>query len=225
MYMRLTREQFDALLRDNQLVLSLIGMSNIGKSYWSKKLSEIGFDHFSCDDAIESRLAPVLQELGYHGIEDVSRWMGQPYDDRFSVNQGQYLSYEQEALEYFFTSRQHGTLRNTILDTTGSVVHTGEPMREKLKKHSLVIYIEATESMKEEMFRRYIAEPKPVVFGDFFIPKEGETVFQTLGRSYRALLNERESLYTQCADVRISCRQIQDNMNVHELLSLIRQSL
>lgn len=224
--MRLTREQFDALLLDNQLVLSLIGMSNIGKSYWSKKLSEdAGFHHFSCDDAIESRLAPVLHELGYHGIEDVSRWMGQPYDETFLVNQQQYLLHEKEVMEDFFTSRQHGTLRNTILDTTGSVVHTGEPVREKLKESTLVIYIEATESMKEDMFRRYIAEPKPVVFGDFFIPKEGETIFQTLERSYRTLLNARESLYTQCADVQISCRQIQDDMNVHEFLSLIRQSL
>ncbi len=39
--MKLSKRQFDQLLLENQLVISFVGMSNIGKTYWSKKL--IGF--------------------------------------------------------------------------------------------------------------------------------------------------------------------------------------
>lgn len=224
--MKVSREQFDTLLLGNQLVMSLIGMSNIGKSHWSKKLaSESGFHYLSCDDVIEMKLAPALQELGYSGIADISRWMGQPYDERFVKNQRQYLSYEQEAMEDFFDQLRQGLSKNCVIDTTGSVVHTGEHVRDKLRVHSLVVFIEATESMKDEMFRRYIAEPKPVVFGDFFTQRQDETQSQALERSYRTLLDARSSLYNECADVILPYPSIEKDMSTDRFISLVRSLL
>lgn len=223
--MKLSKQQFDQLLQKNHLVLSFIGMSNIGKTYWSKKLHNISFRHFSCDDLIEAKLGPILNKLGYTGIEDVSRWMGQPYDQRFETNQQKYLSLEQEVMEDIFTQVKNGKKQNTIIDTTGSVIHTNENICERLKQSAMVVYIEAPESMKEEMFKKYLEEPKPVVFGDVYNPKDNETETQTLSRCYRELLDFRSALYFKCADVIIPREAIEKNMNVQQFISLIKQSL
>lgn len=223
--MKLSQLQFEQLLLNDELILSFVGMSNIGKTYWSKKLHNINFRHFSCDDLIEAKLGPILNELGYTGIEDVSRWMGQPYDQRFETNQQKYLSLEQEVMEDIFTQAMNGKKQNTIIDTTGSVVHTNRNICDKLRQYSIVIYIETSESMKDEMFKKHLAEPKPVVFGNVYNPKDNETEMQTLSRCYRKLLNFRSALYAECADVIIPRETIEENMNVQQFISLIKQSL
>ena len=151
--MKLSKLQFEQLLKNNELMLSFVGMSNIGKTYWSKKLHTIGFRHFSCDDLIEAKLEPILNKLGYAGIEDVSRWMGQPYDKKFAANQEKYLSLEREIMEDIFAQVKNGKNQNTVIDTTGSVIHTNRNICDRLKQYSMVVYIEAPESMREKMFK------------------------------------------------------------------------
>ena len=223
--MKLSKLQFEQLLKNNELMLSFVGMSNIGKTYWSKKLHTIGFRHFSCDDLIEAKLEPILNKLGYAGIEDVSRWMGQPYDKKFAANQEKYLSLEREIMEDIFAQVKNGKNQNTVIDTTGSVIHTNRNICDRLKQYSMVVYIEAPESMREKMFKQYIKEPKPVVFGDIYNPQDNETKMQTLSRCYRKLLDFRSALYTEYADVIIPREVIGENMNVHQFMALIRNSL
>jgi len=223
--MKLSKLQFEQLLKNNELMLSFVGMSNIGKTYWSKKLHTIGFRHFSCDDLIEAKLEPILNKLGYAGIEDVSRWMGQPYDKKFAANQEKYLSLEREIMEDIFAQVKNGKNQNTVIDTTGSVIHTNRNICDRLKQYSMVVYIEAPESMREKMFKQYIKEPKPVVFGDIYNPQDNETKMQTLSRCYRKLLDFRSALYTEYADVIIPREVIGENMNVHQFIALIRHSL
>lgn len=223
--MNLSKSQFEQLFQEKRLILSLVGMSNIGKTYWSKKLHTVGFKHINCDDLIEAKLMPVLKKLGYSGIKDVSRWMGQPYDERFSVNQQKYLSLEKKIMEDIFAQIKNGKIQNTIIDTTGSVVHTSRSICTKLKKCSLVICIEATENMKKKMFNQYLKKPKPVVFGDMFDPKKNETNTQTLKRCYRQLLNLRSTLYVEYADVIIPRKAIEKNIDVNQFISLIKRSL
>lgn len=223
--MKLSRKKFERLLEENRLILSLIGMSNIGKTYWSKKLHNVGFKHINCDDLIEAKLASILKKLGYSGVEDVSRWMGQPYDDRFVVNQNKYLSFEREVMDKIFEQVKNGNLNNTVIDTTGSVTQTGKSLCEKLKQYSMVINIEASENMKEKMFKQYLEEPKPVVFGDVYSQGEGETNIQALSRCYRKLLDLRSTLYAECADVIIPREAIEKNMSIHEFISRVKSSL
>lgn len=223
--MKLSKSQFEKLLKEDRLVLSFIGMSNIGKTYWSKKLQDIGFRHINCDDLIERKLTPVLKKLGYVGIEDVSRWMGQPYDERFFANQNKYLSFEKEVMEETFLEVKNNNSGNIIIDTTGSVIHTGKKITEKLKQHSIVIYIEASEDMKEQMFKKYLEEPKPVVFGDVYNQEQNETQLQALGRCYRKLLSLRSLLYAECADIVIPREAIVKDMTVSQFISLIKQSI
>lgn len=223
--MKLSQLQFEQLLKQNKLVLSFVGMSNIGKTYWSKKLQGVGFRHFNCDGLIEEKLAPTLRELDYSGIEDVSRWMGQPYDKIFVVNQNKYLSFEREVMEEIFAQVKNGNLSNTVIDTTGSVIHTGKNFSEMLKQYSMVIYIEASKNMKEKMFEQYWKEPKPVVFGNVYGQEEGETNIQALSRCYRKLLDLRSTLYSECADVIIPHEAIEENMPIHEFISFVKHAL
>ena len=223
--MKLSQKQFDQLLKKNKLVLSLIGMSNIGKTHWSKKLAKINFKHINCDDLIEARLAPELKACGYSGIKDVSLWMGQPHDKRFSVCQQKYLEFEKEAMQQIFEQIKNEKRQNIVIDTTGSFVHIGSDACFRLKECVLVVYIKADDFIKEKMFEKYVKKPKPVVFGNVFAPKKGETNKQALKRCYLKLLNLRSVLYTQCADVIISRGVISQNMGAKQFISLIRKSL
>lgn len=223
--MKLSKLQFEKLLEKNRLSMSFIGMSNIGKTFWSKKLQGEGFRHINCDDLIEKKLVPILSKLGYSGISDVSRWMGQPYNERFFANQNQYLSLEKQVMDETFTQVKNNNHGNTIIDTTGSVIHIGKNVSEMLKQYSMVVYIKASENMKELMFKKYIEEPKPVVFDDVYKQEEGETQSQALSKCYRKLLNLRSALYAKCADVVIPCEAINEGMTAKEFIQLVKQSI
>lgn len=223
--MKFSEQKFKQLLEKNELIICLIGMSNMGKTYWSKQFSNINFKHISCDDRIEEKLAPELKALGYSGIADVSRWMGQPYEERFSANQQKYLEFEKEVMKEIFTELKNAGAGNIVIDTTGSFVHTGSDICSRLQEHALMLYIEATENMKEEMFQRYIKEPKPVVFGDVFAPKKGEESQQTLKRCYPQLLDLRSALYTRYADVIIPRETISNAMDIHQFIAFIQKLL
>ena len=223
--MKLSQKQFDQLLQKNKLILSLIGMSNIGKTHWSKKLARMNFKHINCDDLIEARLVFELKACGHSGIKDVSLWMGQPYSQRFSACQQKYLEFEKEVMKQIFAQIKNKKKQNIVIDTTGSFVHVGGSMCSQLKKHSLVIYIKANDSAKEKMFEQYIKKPKPVVFGDIFVPKKGETNKQALKKCYLELLNLRSVLYAQCADIIIPREVISQDMDAKQFTSLIRKFL
>lgn len=211
------------MLREKRLILSLIGMSNMGKTYWSKKLRDAGFRHINCDDLIEERLAAVLKKIGYSGIAGVSRWMGQPYDERFLANQQKYLALEKEVMENIFERLKNGESGNTVIDTTGSVVHIDGNVRARLRQCSFVVYLEATERIKEKMFDRYIKKPKPVVFADVFKAREGESATDALKRCYKELLAVREGLYSECADVTVSYGAVKRGMSGSQFIALVKQ--
>lgn len=201
----MTSDEFDQRLKDGHLTLTLVGMSNVGKSYWSGQLArQSGFHHYCCDDLIEAELSDVLQELGYKGIADMSKWLGQPYDERFAANQQTYLDLESATLRAVISELEQGrTQGNTVIDTTGSVVHTDPKIQAKLNELTTVIYLEATDDMREEMFKLYIAEPKPVVWGDIYKPETGESPQEALARCYPDLLSYRSKRYAAMSSVTI----------------------
>lgn len=176
-------------------------MSNVGKTFWSKRLAEVGFQHINCDDLIEAKLEPELKALGYSGLADMSRWKGQPYDERFSENQTKYLRLESQVMQEVLEPLINSKPDNIVIDTTGSVIHTGEEICGLLQKFTTVVYLETPEHMQEEMFQKYIEHPKPVVFGNIYKPRKNETQTETLARCYRELLEYRSSLYSKYADI------------------------
>lgn len=223
--MRLSQKEFNEYWQENKLAISFIGMSNTGKSYWSQKFAELNFKRINCDELIEAKLAPELKEQGYSGIEDVSRWMGQPYEKRFTANQQKYLDFERDVIKQIILGLRANKYGNVVIDTTGSFVHLEKRICPELKEHSVVVCIEATKDMRNKMFKLYIEKPKPVVFGNVFAVRKGETDEHALKRCYQTLLDNRSRLYKQYADVVVPRDTITDNMSIKNFVSLLNNAL
>jgi shikimate kinase len=214
-------EQIDA----NKLSITMIGMSNLGKTHWSQALATIGFDHINCDDLIEIELLELMKAKGYTGgIEDVARWMGMPYEDRYAVNQTKFLDIEKGVISRL-TSINQPTVSNTIIDTSGSVVHTGIELCKALQNQTLMIYLAASQEHTEKLFEKYIAEPKPVVFENMFQPHDGEENNVALARAYKNLLEERTGLYEKYADVTLHSQDLANISSGEDFLALVAKSL
>lgn len=184
--------------------ISLEGMSGSGKSFWSKKLSEKGFKLFCCDDLIERKLNPELKSRGLRGIEDIAKWMGQPFDPQYPAASKKYLDFERQVMEEALEEVGNaGQNEDMVIDTTGSVIYTGQEILNKLKAVTKVVYLETPQSVQDQMYRLYLAEPKPVIWGSDFSKEEGEGNMEALARCYPQLLAFRTAQYAKIADVTI----------------------
>lgn len=184
------------------MILTLIGMSNCGKTYWSKKLEASGFQRFGCDDIIEKKLEKELRKLGYLGINDVAKWMGQPYDIQYQKTSKKYLEFEkktlQEIIKVLMTEDEQNDL---VIDTTGSVIYHGENIIKQLQKLSKIVLLDTPKFVLQEMFTSYIRNPKPVYWGENFNTKENEKFAEALARCYPKLLHFRQNKYRKYADI------------------------
>lgn len=180
--------------------ISLIGMSNTGKSNWGKAVATVGYTPFCCDDRIEQNLGLYLQAKGFRGIEDVAKWMGQPYEPQSSENQALYLEQETLVMEEAIRELRKGEDR-LVIDTTGSVIYTGEAILTALRELSTVILLDAPASLQAELYRRYLLKPKPVIWGEMYKPLEGESSEDALARCYPLLLQSRNEMYRRLAHV------------------------
>ncbi|GJQ13146.1 hypothetical protein GpartN1_g4937.t1 [Galdieria partita] len=199
-YANLSKREFDELLKQNQLKICLVGMSNCGKTLRSLQLAQqFGFERFCVDDKIEQEISNILQQQGYScGIEGVAKWMGYPFEERFYQNQAIYLNYENQ-LTYQATQVAGQTNRSFVLDTTGSVIYLERETQDIINETFLVVHLEASEDMLQEMVRLYFEAPKPVIWGDRFQPFPNEDGLTALKRCYPQLLRYRLKKYQQFA--------------------------
>ena len=191
--------------------LSLVGMSGTGKTHWSKQLESKGFRRFGCDEIIESKLRTELARSGLPGgINDVSRWMGQPYEERYTRNSRRYLELEVEAMEEIFGNFEHELPPETdlVIDTTGSVIYVGEPALNRLSSLTTIIYLETPLAVQKEMFKLYHEDPKPVIWGDRFKKREGELNSKALARCYPELLAFRSRRFAEIAEVTLDYQRL-----------------
>ncbi len=170
--------------------LSLIGMSNVGKTYWSKKLEPLGFTRFGCDDEIEKIL----------GVADLSKWMRFPDTDGYRDREGEYLNAEEQTLQTVLNQLPDG---DVVIDTTGSVIYLNPDLLNELKAKTKIVYLQAKEGMVELMIQKFFSNPKPLVWGDHFLPLDGENRDEALRRCYPELLKWRQEQYSQLADLTI----------------------
>jgi len=188
--------------------ISFIGMSGCGKSKWSLKLQEIGFRRFSCDDLITKKAQPIL--IRSDGtILDTGEWMGFPYEYQFKDRESKYLSLEvqvlSEILDYFDT-KHNLPEDNIVVDTTGSVIYTGNELLERLRQTTLVIHLSSPPEIQAQMLERYLANRRPVLWRNLFNERPNESNQEALARCYQRLLVTREELYQQHSHVTIPYR-------------------
>ena len=186
----------------------LVGMSNVGKSYWREKLSALGFEPFWCDDKIEAKLGPFLKKNGYRGIEDVARWMGQPYESKSKKNCALYLAEEVTVMEEAIRALKISN-KPLVIDTTGSVIYIDEKILRELKRLGTIVMLDAPESLQKDLYQKYLTNPKPVIWGgNVFKPIAKENPKETLARCYPILLKNRNEKYRKLAHVVLDYKEL-----------------
>jgi len=191
------------------MYISLIGMSNVGKTFCAKRLAaKKGFRHIDCDALIEKKLGAELAEGGFGGIKGMAKWMGFPADSRYEKNSSRYVSCEREVLQESLANLQNHQSSSVVLDTTGSVIYAGADVLQSLRAATRVIYFETSEEHIAAMFKSFLANPKPVIWSESYAPLPGETPNQTLERCYPELLRFRAKLYKEIAHVSIPFERV-----------------
>jgi len=188
------------------VLISLIGMSGSGKSYWSEKLAWHGFKRFCLDALITQKLSDKLEPEDLNPLT-LGEWMGFPFQDGYQERAELYLSSEKqlmaEILDWIDENACAGSDANVVLDTTGSVIYTGENLLARLSSLTTIVYFAVPAVIREAMLRQYLSNPRPVLWRGIFNIEPGETVEEALFRSYNALLDLREVVYRELADVEI----------------------
>jgi shikimate kinase len=180
--------------------LSFIGMSGAGKSYWTRKLASAGFNAIGIDDRIEQKLARELAAGGYRGIGGVAAWMGWPHQPHYRERELRYLVCEVESMREALDEIEKSPNENIVLDTTGSVIYTGEDICRRMKRLTTVVYLAASAKEEEILIGRYLSDPKPVLWGDQFSEAPGESPQAAVARCYPQLIARRKKLYERLAD-------------------------
>ncbi len=197
-------------------------MSNIGKSQFAARLeSELGYLRYECDELIEEELQIELQKGGFKGIRDLARWMGQPFEERYRSTSSQYLAAEKAVLLSCLYQLESNR-KQTVIDTTGSVIYLAEEALQKLSSKSVIVYLKADQGSLERLFDKYVQDPKPVIWGDEFKPLPGEAAPSALARCYPSLVAFRAERYAKLADVELEFSEHRDPyFSLKELEKLI----
>ena len=140
-----------------------------------------------------------FKEGGFQGINGVAAWMGWPDSPEYAERELQYLAEEIASLDEVLTSLEKDPQRELVLDTTGSVIYTGNNLLFRLRKLMTVVYLAASNEEHELLIQRYLKDPKPVLWRGAFQPRNGEDPHDTVARCYPVLLAARRQGYQALA--------------------------
>ena len=186
--------------------IALIGMSGAGKSFWSNVLRDHGFEAFSCDDHIGRRLT-AAGEISDAAFEHLGRWMGFPFEPGFARREARYMALERAVMEELLTRLEAlpsgKVATDLVVDTTGSVIYTGDAVMQRLQRETVVIYLSLPATQHAVLRRSYEKSPRPVIWHGHFKKNDGETDRQALKRCYANLLAERDRRYRRYAHLEI----------------------
>jgi shikimate kinase len=208
------------------LRLAFIGMSGSGKTFWARKLAEAGYPALSCDDLIEERLQPLLAAGGYAGIGGVAAWMGWPDSPHYCERESQYLREETAVLDEVLADLARQPEKSLVLDTTGSVIYTGNHLLMRLRRQMKLVYLAASPEEQQLLIERYLSNPKPVLWRGAFQPRSGETPRDTVARCYPALIAARRQSYEVLGHCAIPIRALREAaLDAAAFLALVQQAL
>ncbi len=193
--------------------IAFIGMSGCGKTYWSSKIHKLGYSLIGCDAQIGKKLSGEMAELTRSsGTEDVSRWMGQPFESQYAKHSRMYLYYENEVMQEVISFVEHSSdVANIVVDTTGSLVYVKKSILQKLKKQLTFVYLKSPQSRIKTMIQQYFDDPKPIIWGDFYVKNSVESNIESIKRCYPSMLEYRSRIYESLADVTLDVDKLSDN--------------
>jgi shikimate kinase len=185
-------------------------MSGAGKSYWARKLATAGFRAISIDDRIEEKLASELAAGSYRGTSGVAAWMGWPNQPSYREREQKYLRAEMDSMREALDEMDRSASEGLVLDTTGSVVYTGDAICRRLKRLTTVVYLEASVQEEGTLIARYLSDPKPVLWGEHYSQRPGEAAQAAVARCYPALIADRKRLYERYAERTVSLARLRE---------------
>ncbi len=186
-------------------------MSGAGKSHWTRKLAGAGFRAISIDDRIEGKLASELSAGEHRGLGGVAAWMGWPDQPEYREREKKYLAGEIESMREVLDEVEVSGQEGIVLDTTGSVIYTGEEICRRLQRLTTVAYLTASPGEQDTLIERYLSDPKPVLWGDVFSQRSGESAKDAVARCYPQLIAHRKQLYERYADVIIPTARLRED--------------
>jgi hypothetical protein len=193
-----------------RLRLALVGMSGVGKTFWAKKLAAAQHPAISCDDRIEQKLAPQLAASGYSGVNGVAAWMGWPDSATYAQRESEYLAEEIHTLDEILTELERQPGKSLVLDTTGSVIYTGNNLLMRLRRQMTIVHLAASAKEQQLLIERYLDDPKPVLWRGAFQPRAGEKPRETVARCYPALVSARRQSYEALAHCTLQVAELRD---------------
>jgi shikimate kinase len=211
------------------LRVALVGMSGAGKTFWTKRLAASGRPAISCDDGIEERLKSRLAAGGYSGINGVAAWMGWPDSATYAQREAEYLAEEIGVLDDVLTQLERDRRREMVLDTTGSVIYTGNNVLMRLRRQMTVVHLAASAQEQQLLIERYLTDPKPVLWRGAFQPRQGEAPRETVARCYPLLIAARRQSYEALAHCTVPVADLPREtpggapLDAEEFLAKIRQ--
>jgi len=212
--------------RAKPLRLALIGMSGAGKTFWTKKLAAAQYPAVSCDDRIEQKLAPRLTSGGYAGINGVAAWMGWPDSATYMERESEYLAEEIHTLDEILTELERQPEKSLVLDTTGSVIHTGNNLLMRLRRQMTIVHLAVSAKEQQLLIERYLNDPKPVLWRGAFQPRAGEKPRETVARCYPALVSARRQSYEALAHCTLQVAELRDgSLDAMAFLKMVQSKI
>ena len=205
----------DAHIASGTFRLGFIGMSNAGKSYRSRKLSEEkGFLWYQVDEEIQ-------KAFGFSDRGQISGWLGLPAAPEYPEREKKYLELENECTRHA-SMRTDG--KNFVFDTTGSVPHLEPETLDILRQNCLLVHLDVGEGKLERMMEKFFEKPKPVAWCGHFFVRPNESQDEALRRCYPELLKTRLAKYRELAHLTIPAQDVFDT-SADETLAVIRSYL
>jgi shikimate kinase len=184
------------------MILTFMGMSGAGKSFWAAKLAAQGFRVLHCDELIAAQLQTLVGQIGT-SLDDLGRWMGLPYQPGFRQREALYMACETDTLRAVVAHAQAWAAAgaNCVIDTGGSVIYADPELVQRLRQCSTVVYFRIPTTQHQQMLEAYLAQPRPVIWNGLFQQAPSEELAAAFRRSYAQLLRQREQLYEQYSDL------------------------
>jgi shikimate kinase len=209
------------------MILTFMGMSGAGKSFWAAKFAAQGFTVVDCDALIATSLQILIGQIGT-SLDEVGQWMGLPDQPGFRQREALYLACETDMLCAVVARALAwaAAQADCVIDTGGSIIYADPTLLQRLRQFSTVIYFRIPDTLHQQMLNAYLAHPRPVIWNGLFEQATNEGRADAFRRSYAQLLRQREQLYEQYSHVTLEYHYYrQSSLSVEQFIQMSRQLL
>lgn len=160
-------------MENKKRAITLIGMSGVGKTYFSEILEGWGWARYSCDGEIGKDLLGLTDEMKSSDIGALHKFLGMPGDEakgglpirEFKRRQNLYKNAEIVSLMELRQRIEAAGERNFVNDSTGSLVEITNPdVIEFVGQLTKVVYIRGSGDQKQVLLDRAQSDPKPLYY-------------------------------------------------------------